>query len=67
MRRAGIDTVTIMLISGHKTMVCFTRHNSFREVGLRTAAEKSSTYLTLAHGKVAEQVREGARKGIASA
>ena len=67
MRRAGIDTVTIMQINGHKTMVCFTRYNSFQEADLRTAAEKSNTYLTLAHGKVAEQVSEGARKGVASA
>jgi len=67
MRRAGIDTLTIMQISGHKTMVCFTRYNSFRETDLIAAAEKADTYLTLAHGKVAEQVREGARKEAASA
>ena len=43
MRRAGIAQLTIMQISGHKTMVCFTRYNSFREADLRTAAEKSNT------------------------
>jgi len=67
MRRAGIDTLTIMQISGHKTMVCFTRYNSFREADLRVAAEKSNTYLTLAHAKAAEQVTEAAKKKAASA
>ena len=38
MRRAGIDPPTIMQISDHKTMVCFTRYNSFRESDLRAAA-----------------------------
>ena len=55
MRRAGIDPLTIMEISGHKTMVCFTRYNSFRETDLRAAVEKSNTYLTLAHRKASEQ------------
>jgi len=67
MRRAGIDPLTIMQISGHKTMVCFTRYNSFREADLRAAAEKSNTYLTLAHAKVAGQMREGTKKEAASA
>ena len=55
MRRAGIDPLTIMKISGHKTMVCFTRYNSFREADLRAAVEKSNTYLTLAHKMASEQ------------
>jgi integrase len=67
MRRAGIDPLTIMRISGHKTMVCFTRYNSFREADLRAAAFKSNTYLTLAHKKVAEQLVEEARTNAASA
>ena len=37
-RRAGVDVLTIMQISGHKTMVCFTRYNSFREADLIAAA-----------------------------
>ena len=49
MRRAGIDALTIMQISGHNTMVCFTRYNSFREADLRAAAEKANTYITLTH------------------
>ena len=52
MRRAGIDLLTIMEISGHKTMVCLPRHNSFREADLRAAACKANTYLTLAHAGV---------------
>jgi integrase len=67
MRRAGVDPLTIMQISGHKTMVCFTRYNSFRESDLRAAVEKSNTYLTLAHSKAVEQVNEEASKTAASA
>jgi len=67
MRRAGIDPLTIMQISGHKTMVCFTRYNSFRETDLRAAALKSNTYLTLAHSNAAERMREEARTNAASA
>jgi integrase len=48
MRRAGIDHLTIMRISGHKTMACFTRYNSFREPDLQAAAHQFNTYLTLA-------------------
>jgi integrase len=67
MRRAGIDPLTIMQISGHKTMVCFTRYNSFREADLRAAAVKANTYLTLAHAKAAGQLHEGATISAASA
>ena len=56
-----------MQISGHKTMVCFTRYNSFREADLRAAAVKSNTYLTLAHSKAADGLREKARTNAASA
>jgi len=47
MRRAGIDHLTIMKITGHKTMVCFTRYNSFREPDLLAAANLFHTYATL--------------------
>jgi hypothetical protein len=67
MRRAGIDPLTIMQISGHKTMVCFTRYNSFRESDLRAAADKANTYLTRAHLKAAEAVNEQASQLTASA
>jgi len=67
MRRAGIDLLTIMQISGHKTMVCFTRYNSFRESDLKAAALKANTYLTLAHAKASERGSEGEGKLAASA
>jgi len=54
MRRAGIDPLTIMQISVHKTMVCFTRYNSFREEDLRAAVEKSNTHLALTRRKASE-------------
>jgi len=58
MRRAGIDPLTIMQISGHKTMECFTRYNSFREPDLSAAADRLNTHLTLAH--------QAASKGFAT-
>lgn len=67
MRRAGVDPLTIMQISGHKTMVCFTRYNSFRESDLRAAVEISNTYLTLAHRKASEQASECDAKNAATA
>ena len=49
LRRAGIDHLTIMRITGHKTMEVFKRYNSFLEGDLRDAAHRFNTYLTLAH------------------
>ncbi len=49
MRRAGIDHLTIMRITGHKTLVVFKRYNSFQEGDLREAARQFNTYLTLGH------------------
>lgn len=49
MRRAGIDHLTIMKITGHKTMAVFKRYNSFRVNDLKQAAFQFNTYLTLAH------------------
>jgi integrase len=48
MRRAGIDHLTIMLITGHKTLV-FKRYNSFLESDLKDAAHRFNIYITLAH------------------
>ena len=50
-----------MQISGHNTMVCFTRYNSFREADLIAAAQKSNTYLTLAHANALEQAHQSAQ------
>ena len=49
MRRAGIDHLTIMRISGHKTLEVFKRYNSFLEGDLKEAASRFNTYLTLTH------------------
>ncbi len=48
MRRAGIDHLTVMRITGHKTLTVFKRYNSFAEGDLREAASRYNTYLTLA-------------------
>ena len=52
---------------GHKTMACFTRYNSFRESDLRSAADKSNTYLTLAYAKAAVQMNKAGSKKAVSA
>lgn len=44
MRRAGIDHLTIMKITGHKTLDVFKRYNSFLEGDLREAASRFNTY-----------------------
>ena len=49
MRRAGIDHLTIMRITGHKTLEVFKRYNSFLEGDLKKAARRFNTYLTRAH------------------
>lgn len=49
MRRAGIDHLTIMRITGHKTLEVFKRYNSFLEGDLREAASRFNTYITRVH------------------
>jgi integrase len=49
MRRAGIDHLTIMKITGHKTLDVFKRYNSFLFDDLKEAAHKFNTLITLAH------------------
>ena len=49
MRRAGIDHLTIMKITGHKTMAAFKRYNSFRVNEFKKAASQLNPSLTLAH------------------
>ena len=43
MRRAGIDHLTIMKITGHKTLDVFKRYNSFLEGDLREVASRFNT------------------------
>ena len=49
MRRAGIDHLTIMQITGHKTLEVFKRYNSFLENDLKAAADRFNTHITLTH------------------
>ncbi len=49
MRRAGIDHLTIMKITGHKTLEVFKWYISLLEGDLKEAAHRFNTYLTLAH------------------
>ncbi len=46
MRRAGIDALTAMKITGHKTMAVFQRYNSFDEDDLRRAAAQQHQFIT---------------------
>jgi hypothetical protein len=48
MRRAGIAHLTIMTITGYKTMAVFKRYNSFSMYDLKESASRLNTYLTLA-------------------
>jgi integrase len=67
MRRAGIDPLAIMQISGHKTMECFTRYNSFREPDLSAAADRLNTHLTPAHRAASQTPATEREKARASA
>ena len=64
MRRAGIDHLTIMRITGHKTMEVFKRYNSFHRDDLRTAASRFNTYLTQAHATTQSAVSNDSRKSL---
>lgn len=44
-RRAGVDYLTIMKMSGHKTVSCFKRYNTIDEQDLKTALGKVDNYL----------------------
>jgi integrase len=45
LRRAGVDTLTTMRITGHKTMAAFTRYNTIDEHDLRAAQRRMDTYM----------------------
>ncbi len=49
MGREGIDHLTIMKMTGHKTLDVFKRYNRCLEGDLREAASQFNTYLTLGH------------------
>jgi len=46
MRRAGIDPLTAMKITGHKTMAVFRRYNSFDDDDLRQAPAQQHKFIT---------------------
>jgi integrase len=46
MRRSSIDHLTIMKISGHKTLEVFWRYNSFDADDLRQAARQHQKFIT---------------------
>ncbi len=46
MRRAGMDHLTIMKITGYKTLEVFKRYSSFLEGDLKEAARRFNTYFT---------------------
>jgi integrase len=46
MRRAGVDSLTAMKITGHKTMAVFQQYNSFDEDDLRQAAARQHQFIT---------------------
>ena len=49
LRAACLDHLTIMTITGHKTMAVFKSYNSLRVNDLKEAASRFNAYLTLVH------------------
>jgi integrase len=45
LRRAGVDALTAMRITGHKTMAVFKRYNTINEDDLTTAQRRMDTYM----------------------
>jgi integrase len=45
MRRAGVDTLTTMAISGHKSLAVFKRYNTIAPQDLRKAIQQLGTYM----------------------
>jgi integrase len=45
LRRAGVDTLTTMKITGHKTMAVFTCYNTIDEHDLKAAQHRMDTYM----------------------
>ena len=45
LRRAGVDALTAMKITGHKTMAVFTRYNTIDEQDLKAAQRRMDTYM----------------------
>jgi integrase len=45
LRRAGVDALTAMKITGHKTMAVFIRYNTIDESDLAMAQHRMDTYM----------------------
>jgi integrase len=45
LRRAGVDALTAMKITGHKTMAVFRRYNTIDEQDLKAAQRRMDTYM----------------------
>jgi integrase len=45
LRRGGVDALTAMKITGHKTMALFTRYNTIDEQDLKAAQRRMDTYM----------------------
>ena len=57
MCRAGVDPLTVMKITGHKTMAVFQRYNSFDEDDLRQAVAQQHQFITnLAQWALSQQL-----------
>ncbi|HSL03326.1 MAG TPA: tyrosine-type recombinase/integrase, partial [Nitrospiraceae bacterium] len=56
LRLAGIDHLTMMKWSGHKTMDVFKRYQSFSEENLRESAKLLTRRLTLAQQPIEETI-----------
>jgi site-specific recombinase XerD len=45
MRRSGVDTLTTMATSGHKSLAVFKRYNTIAPQDLRKAIQQLGTYM----------------------
>jgi integrase len=50
LRRAGVDALTAMKITGHKTMAVFKRYNTIDEGDLAAAQRRMDTYMDTKEG-----------------
>ena len=56
LRRAGVDALTAMKITGHKTMAVFKRDNTIDEDDLKAAQRQMDTYLDTKQVKAQEEI-----------
>jgi integrase len=61
LRRAGVDALTAMKITGHKTMAVFRRYNTIDEPDLSAAQARVDAYLSATATKITDG--DGRRDG----